>query len=94
MANIFNDLRKYAGKWQVKSSRNFSSEEIADVEKAEVVESNYGASVCFYLKSGDVSFMPLSSTSSKGIGEEINLEEAKVVTLSKAGESDIMRVEA
>lgn len=94
MANIFNSLQVYAGKWQEKSKRAFSQEEISAVDKAVVVDSTYGASVCFFMKSGGQTFIPLSSTSSKGIGEEINLEEAKVVTLSKAGESDIMRVEA
>ena len=34
--NIFSALRVYAGKWNVKSSRAFTSDEIAAVESATV----------------------------------------------------------
>ena len=90
---IFDLLKVYAGKWSVKSSRNFTDDEIAAVEKAVVVSSEYGNSVCFYLVSGGMSFIPLSTASTKGIGESVDLHEAKLVTLEKSGEADINRVE-
>lgn len=92
--NIFNSLRQYAGKWAVKNTRDFTSEEINAVREAVVVPSSFGLSVCFFLKSGGQSYIPLSSTSSKGSGEIIDMNSAKLVTLCKEGESDIFRVEA
>ena len=77
----------------MKESRGFSAEEIAGVTSATVVPSQYGSSVCFMLKSGGSTFIPLSSNSSLGIGESVDLSKAKLVTLGKQGESDIHRVE-
>lgn len=91
--NIFNAIKVYAGKWQVKDSRAFSQEEIDAVTKASVVDSQYGLSVCFFLKSGGQSFIPLSSTSSLNVGDAVNLSAAKLLTLSREGDNDIMRVE-
>ena len=93
MSNIFASLRTYAGKWAEKSRRAFSAEEIGAVSNAVVVNSNYGLSVCFMMKSGGQTFIPLSNTSSKGIGETVDLNEATLVTLEKQGEADIVRVE-
>ena len=92
--NIFASLRTYAGKWALKASRGFSTEEVNAVDKAVVVDSQYGSSVCFHMKSGGMTFIPLSSDSTKGIGEEIDLASAELLTLSKDGESDILRVKA
>ena len=49
MANIFASLRQYAGKWAVKSSRNFTEEEISAVSSNQVVASQYGNSLCFFM---------------------------------------------
>ena len=93
--NIFATLRTYAGKWAVKGEpRNFTQEEIAAVREAVVVPSTYGLSVCFFMKAGGQTYIPLSTTSSRGSGEVIDLASAKLVTLQKDGESDIYRVEA
>ena len=92
--NIFSKLRQYAGKWQLSDSRKFSEEEIAAVERTEVVTSQYGNSVCFFMKGGGMSFIPLSNQSNVGVGESIDMNNAKLLTLSKQGEDDILRVEA
>ena len=92
--NIFSKLRQYAGKWQLSDSRKFTDEEIAAVERTEVVASQYGNSVCFFMKGGGMSFIPLSNQSTIGVGESINMHNAKLLTLSKQGEDDIFRVEA
>lgn len=92
MSNIFASLRAYAGKWSEKSRRNFSEEEKNAVVKAEVVPSQYGSSVCFFMKSGGQTYIPLSSDATVGVGEVINLNNAELVTLEKAGEADITRV--
>lgn len=91
--NIFNSLQKYAGKWAVSSLRAFSAEEKAAVASATVVDSQYGCSVCFYMNGGGKTFIPLSNTSSLGVGDSVDLDKAKLLTLSKEGEADINRVE-
>lgn len=91
--NIFSSLRQYAGKWSLSDSRAFSAEEIAAVASAEVVDSQYGSSVCFHMNGGGMTFIPLSSNSTLGVGESVDLSKAKLLTLSKQGEADINRVE-
>jgi hypothetical protein len=90
--NIFSALRVYAGKWMVKATRAFTSDEISAVEKATVVDSQYGQSVCFMMKGGGQTYIPLDQNSSKAVGDEINLNEASLVTLGRQGEADIYRV--
>lgn len=92
MMNIFQSLRLYAGKWSVINERPFSNEEIAQVESAKVVASQYGSSVCFTMINGGQTYIPLSQDSTLGIGDSVNIREAKLLTLSKAGEEDIYRV--
>ena len=92
--NIFSALRIYAGKWSEKLSRVFTPEEIAAVEQAKVVESNYGLSVCFFMKSGGQTYIPLDQNSSLGIDDVVDLSKAEIVTLQKQGEEDIYRVRA
>ena len=94
MANIFSTLRVYAGKWNLKSSRAFSPEEVAAVASAVVVASQYGNSVCFTMVGGGQTFIPLSQNSAKVVGDSIDLASAKLLTLEKSGEADIFRVEA
>ena len=90
--NIFSALRVYAGKWNEKKVESFKAEEIALVDKAEVVESQYGLSVCFFMKAGGQSYIPLDQNSSAAIGDSVDLTKAQVVTLCKQGENDIYRV--
>ena len=90
--NIFSALRVYAGKWNVKEVKSFTSEEIALVDSTEVVESQYGLSVCFFMKAGGQSYIPLDQNSSAVIGGSIDLTKAQIVTLGKQGENDIYRV--
>ena len=90
--NIFSALRVYAGKWSEKKVEAFKAEEIALVDRAEVVKSQYGLSVCFFMKAGGQSYIPLDQNSSAAIGDTIDLTKAQVVTLCKQGENDIYRV--
>lgn len=83
----------YAGKWTEKSRRSFTNEEINAVDSAVVVASQYGNSVCFTMVGGGQTFIPLSQNSSLGVGEPVNIRDAQLITLKKAGESDIMRIE-
>lgn len=92
--NIFSSLRVYADKWVVKETRAFSQEEQDAVSSATVVASQYGNSVCFMMKSGGQTFIPLDQSSSLGVGESVDLSKAKLITLGKQEENDIFRVRA
>ena len=90
--NIFNAIKVYAGKWQVKNTRNFTQEEIDAVQSASVVDSQYGLSVCFILRSGGQSYIPLDQNSTKSVGDSIDLSKAQLIILGREGDNDIMRV--
>lgn len=90
--NIFSALKIYAGKWQLKNSRSFEPEEIAAIDKATVVDSQYGYSVCFFMKAGGQTFIPLDNNSNKATGDTVDLTQAQLLTLGKQGEADIYRV--
>ena len=91
--NIFAGLQVYAGKWNVVDSRGFNAEEKAMITRAEVVPSEYGNSVCFFMKSGGQTYIPLSNQSTLGIGDEVDLNAAKLLTLHRDGSADITRID-
>ena len=90
--NLFSGLRVYGGKWAEKASRKFTQDELALVIKAQVVESQYGNSCCFFMANGTNMYVPMSTDAKSGVGDIINLNEAEIVTLEKAGERDIQRI--
>ena len=92
--NIFSALRVYAGKWNVKETRDFTQEEINEIDTASVVDSQYGMSVCFFMRGGGQTYIPLSNDSNKSVGDTIDLRTAKLLTLGRQGEADIFRVKA
>ena len=91
--NIFSNLRVYAGKWSVKSSRSFTEEEQNAITSASVVPSQYGNSVCFLMASGGQTFIPLSTDSTLSVGDSVDVSQAKLLTLEKQGEADIYRID-
>lgn len=90
--NIFAALKNYADKWSVKQTRKFTTDEISAVEKATVVDSQYGKSVCFMMVGGGMTYIPLDQNSSKATGDEVDLIQASLITLERKGENDIYRV--
>lgn len=90
--NIFASLRVYAGKWAEKSHRDFTPEEIASVLEANVIESEYGNSVCFIMRTGGQTYIPVDQNSSLSLGDSVDLSKHQLVTLERAGEDDIYRV--
>ena len=90
--NLFSNLKVYGGKWSEKSSRKFSQEELALVNKAQVVESEYGSSCCFFMKNGTTMYVPMSQDAKADVGDMIDLSSAEIVTLEKQGERDIQRI--
>lgn len=92
--NIFAGLQVYGGSWNVINTRSFDPEEISAVKKAEVVSSEYGKSVCFFMKSGGQTYIPLSNQSNLAVGDSVDLAAAKVLTLHRDGSDDITRIDA
>ena len=92
--NVFANLKSYAGKWSLKSSRKFDTEEINAVESAKVVasQSGFGNSVLFIMKTGTTHYIPCSNDCTLAVGESVDLTKAEILTLEKQGESDILRV--
>lgn len=90
--NLFSSIKAYGGKWAEKASRKFSAEEIALVTKAQVVESQYGNSACFFMANGTTTYVPMSNDAKSEVGDIIDLKEAEIVTLEKDGEKDIQRI--
>lgn len=79
-------------KWTVKEERNFTEEEANAVTNAIVVANQYGKSVCFYMKAGGQSYIPLTKDSEIGVGESVSIDDLQILTLSRVGDEDIIRV--
>ena len=92
--NIFSGLQVYAGSWNVTASRSFEPEEIAAVKSAQVVSSEFSKSVCFFMKAGGQTYIPLSNQSTLGVGDDVDLTKAKILTLHRDGSGDINRIDA
>lgn len=89
---LFTGRTVYAGKWAVKDVEFISAEDQAMVSRAEVVPSEFGLSVCFFMKAGGQTYIPVSNDSNAKVGESVDLTKAEIITLEKAGESDIQRI--
>lgn len=90
---LLDGLRIYASSWEVTSTDKLSASDIKSIEKAEVTSGTHGLSACFFLKAGGRRYMPLSRDVEAEEGDIIDLHDVKVLTLSKDGEDDIMRLE-
>jgi hypothetical protein len=97
MNNVFSEfgLTIYGDNpWKVVNSRKFNENEIAAIRSNTVVDSKFGKSVCFYLKGGGQTYIPLSTRGNDAtLGSSIDMAEAKLVTLHRDGDGDIVRVE-
>ena len=79
--NIFASLKTYANQFNVVKRRNFSNEEIELVDNAKVVLSQYGMSVCFFMKAGFQHYIPVSRDSVVSEGDTVDLFKAEILTL-------------
>lgn len=94
MENVFGSLQVYGEAWQVTSRRKFNSDEIAAIRKNEVVPSQFGKSVCFFLVSGGSTFIPMSNHGKQPeAGESIDMTKCELLTLERSGDDPIVRVE-
>ena len=85
-------LTVYAQSWKEESREKLPASDIKAIDKAEVVNSEFGLSACFFLKSGGRSYIPLSRDVEAEVGDVIPLNKAQVITLSREGDDDIFRL--
>lgn len=90
--SIFAGCKSYEGIWEVSSVDTIPQDDLNAIQSAHVVNSQYGLSVCFIMKAGNVFYKPLDQNSVASAGDAVDLSKAKVVTLSKQGEADIQRI--
>lgn len=92
--NIFSGL-KYWTPWSVVDKRNLTQEEKESVKSAEIVESDFGMSVCFTLINGETSEVPLStnSNSKAHIGDIVDVNSISIITLHNDYDEEIHRIE-
>ena len=96
MENVFGNggLTIYGDNWKVIDSRNFTEAEKSSIRSNAVVNSDYGKSVCFFLKNGGQSYIPVSTQGNDvNVGDSIDMNTAKLVKLHREGSGDILRVE-
>ncbi len=89
---LFTNIKTYATGWAVKSTSKMSPADIAVVDRAVVVDSQFGKSVCFYLKAGGQAYFPVAQDSELSVGQTVDLNAVEVLTLEKSGEKDIIRI--
>lgn len=94
MENVFGSLTTYGEKWNKIAERNFNENEINAVKSATVVPSDYGMSVCFAMKAGGSTYIPVSKVGYQPAeGETVDLQKVKLVTLERSGDGQRIRVE-
>lgn len=79
-------LRTYAGSWSEASRDKLSKIEQASIESIEIVEGQYGLSMCFLMKTGGKKFMPLSRDSQLEEGDSVDIKSVEISTLERDGE--------
>lgn len=91
--NIFQTVKIYAGKWNEKSARALSKEEIEEVKSTIVQPSKWGLSLLMYLNSGGQVYFPIDKSSLDKVksGDVVDTSKLLWVTLEKSGEADIVR---
>ena len=92
MSNIFGGLTIYALKWEVKDEVALDAEDKAQFSSAKVVSSDFGKSVCFFLKGGGQQYIPMSNQGEQlAVGDSVNLDAVTIQILGRPGDKDIMR---
>lgn len=90
--NIFDKIKSYNPKYELKERRAFAKEEKDAVISASVKTSTYGLSCCFMMKSGVKKYIPLSRDTVAHEGQAVDLSRAELLILVR-DDSEIYRVE-
>lgn len=90
--SLFNSFQDYGkGSWTVESSQKLTASEKDQIKSAVVKDSQFGKSICFFMKSGGMKFGGLDPAANVGVGEEISLDKITLVSL-KQNDKSITRV--
>lgn len=90
--SFLSNLTVYAGNWEQTGSQKFDANDLAAIDSATVVTSQFGKSVCFFLKGGGQSYVPMSRNGQQlEVGASVDPSKVTIETLSKKGEADIYR---
>ena len=73
--------------------KNFSEEEVRSVKKAWVVPSQNGNTVCFEMEGGGVTYIRLLKASKKLVGDPINLQTARLITIEQVDNQKIWTID-
>ena len=94
MSNIFANVTKYAGKWEVVKQEKLDASDLAELEPtATIVKSTWGKSVMFVTKITHYQmFIPADDAVDLPVGSKIPLTDIIVLELHKEGEKNIQRV--
>lgn len=90
---ILDKIRTYADSWSEASRDRLSRAEQASVESVEVVEGQYGLSMCFLMKAGGKKFIPLSRDSHLEEGDSVKISSVELITLERDGDDPIYRAD-
>ena len=68
--------------WEVVEKRYFSDKERELIINGTIIPSNYGNSACFQLTNGKIKFIPVSYSSSLGLGDKVDVTRHYLLILS------------
>ena len=91
---ILSSLTVYRSEWgETKPRKSFSEDEVKNIKDARVVQGDYGLQARLDLVSGGYCFITLSRDSKLRLNDPIDVKNAVIITLSRPGDCDIIRLE-
>lgn len=95
MRNLLKEGRLYHEGWSPVSCEKLGDEDLKVIESATIVESNYGLSCRFHLKTGGFIYSPCANTSSfttKDIDKPVDVSKLYWLELAAVGQKNIVKV--
>ena len=89
---LFNNKKESIGKWKCKAEVKMASEDKVMFSSAKVVSSEYGKSVCFFIKVGGEQYIPISNFDELNTGDNVNIDTLLFQIFEKENEKDILRI--
>lgn len=85
--SLINKVKQY-GQYKVVANDPLCSDDIKNIEKAEIIDGKYGLSVCFTYISGNTCYLPVDKyiQNKVGVGDVLDPKEIRVLTLQKGME--------
>lgn len=81
--------------WKEKERRPLTQKELDAIQSAKIVETKYGDAMCFLLKNGEESWVPIADASKiqeKIVEGRIDLKAIYIATLEREGDEPIHRI--